>query len=77
MSAKTKLTQQQIDRFYDYIWVRDLSKRWYDADMDPEVTDDEVVDAFNSLNIYCKNYKYEEMITIITKKTNRDHYYAN
>lgn len=55
----------QIQQFMTYIWAREISRQYYDADLDPGVTDNDITNKFNSLNLYCKNFNYQEILNLV------------
>lgn len=60
--------------FFTYIWVRDISKKMFDVDLDPEVSEEEIANKFNKLNIYCQNFTYEELTKLVSKILGKNYF---
>jgi hypothetical protein len=58
----------EVKDFIRYIWVRNVSKKIFEVDLDPEVSENEIAHKFNKLNLYRENFSYEEITNIIEKK---------
>jgi len=65
------MNQSALEKFMKYIWVRDVSKRLFDADLDPEVSDSEVAQRFNKLNMYHQNFSYQEVTRLVSVKLSK------
>jgi hypothetical protein len=62
-------TNTELNKLMTYIWVRDVSKRVFDAELDPEIAEDEIARLFNKMNIInCQNFTYNEITKIVTNR---------
>jgi len=60
---------RNLERLMTYIWVRDVSKKIFDVDLDPEISEEEIARMFNKMNIAnCQNFTYIEITKIVENR---------
>lgn len=67
--------QREFIEYMNYIWIRYISKRIFDADLDPEVSDEQVAFKFNQMNISnCQNFTYNEITKIVANRLSKKYF---
>lgn len=57
---------EDLNDFMTYIWVRNISKKFFSVELDPEVSEDDIAFKFNKMNTSNRKiFNYEEISKIV------------
>lgn len=60
-----------MNDFMIYIWARHMSKKIFDAELDPETSELDIARKFNKMNVINQqNFTYDEIVKLVAIRLN-------